>query len=99
MSSQQKKVSATAFLRKRKGSNNWYASVVIPRELRRQFGDVRLTRSLHTDSLKEAQEKRWMVVAELKATIQAAKRAALGLPPSLLEEARKLRAALLANPD
>jgi len=74
----------------------WYGSVPIPRSLRAQFGDVRLVRSLKTDSLEEVNEAKWPVIAELKARISAARRVAAGLPPSLLDEAKRLRAALLS---
>lgn len=79
--------------------STWYVRVPVPRPLRKHFGDVRLVRSLRTDSLAEANDLKWPVVAELKARIREAKRAANGLPPSLLDEAKRMRAALLKAPD
>ena len=89
--------SRTQYLRLR--GRVWQCSVPVPRPLRKHFGDVRLVRSLRTESLTEAQELRWPVVTELKQRIAAARRQAAGLPPSIMDEARRLREALLAAPE
>jgi integrase len=89
--------SRTQFLRLR--NRIWYVSVPVPRSLRKHFGDVRLVRSLKTDSLAEANERKWIVIAELKAKIVTARRTVRGLPPSLREEAKRLREALIEAPN
>jgi integrase len=57
----------TRYLEFHKGK--WRVAVNVPRPLQGQLGATKLKRSLHTGSLREAQAKRWPVVAELKALI------------------------------
>ncbi|MEO0636021.1 MAG: tyrosine-type recombinase/integrase [Pseudomonadota bacterium] len=53
--------------------NNWRVVVNVPRHLRKAHG-TKLKRSLGTDSLAEANSRKWAVVAELKAILGQAKR-------------------------
>jgi integrase len=57
----------TRYLERIKG--RWRCVIAVPRPLHGTLG-TKLKRSLHTGSLREAQARRWPVVAELKATVE-----------------------------
>ena len=56
-------------LEQRSGRENWYAVVEVPRHLRPLVGRKRLRKSLGTPSLKEAQQRRGLALAELQLEI------------------------------
>ena len=56
----------TRYLERIKG--RWRCVIAVPRPLHGTLG-TKLKRSLHTGSLREAQARRWPVVAELKALV------------------------------
>lgn len=68
----------------------WRVRVKVPLKLREIIGRTKLVHPLHTADLKEANERKWPVVARLKATIAAAEKA-LGSIDPLEAEALRLR--------
>ena len=57
----------------------WRVSVAVPRELQGKLG-TRLKRSLQTDSLAVASKLKWVVVSELRASIEGAREGTRGDP-------------------
>lgn len=52
----------------------WYAVMEIPKDVRHKFdGKARFLESLKTESLSEAEQRKWLVIANWKAEIEAAR--------------------------
>ncbi|WP_407941318.1 DUF6538 domain-containing protein [Mesorhizobium xinjiangense] len=66
----------------------WRVRVKVPARVRDLVGRGKLTHPLHTDSLKEADERKWPVVARLKAIIAAAEKALASNDPIQAEAMR-----------
>lgn len=60
----------------------------VPRDLREVFGKAKITHPLHTDSLKEANERKWAVVTAIKARITEAQKALANSDPLVAEAMR-----------
>ena len=80
------------YLQKRR--NSWYVVVEVPKHLRSVLGKPRFLRSLRTDSLSQAQERKHRYVAEFKALIAEAERTKVDPGHRLMFRARELRAEL-----
>jgi integrase len=83
----------TRYLERIKG--RWRCVIAVPRPLHGTLG-TKLKRSLHTGSLREAQARRWPVVAELKALVAGK---AQGQPTDSAEAWRAALAAGDGGPD
>ncbi|MGO4841214.1 DUF6538 domain-containing protein, partial [Rhizobiaceae sp. 2RAB30] len=68
----------------------WRVRIKVPAKVRDIIGRGKLTHPLHTDSLKEAEERKWPIVARLKSIISAAEKALASSDP-LEAEALKHR--------
>ncbi|RUW70900.1 MULTISPECIES: DUF6538 domain-containing protein [unclassified Mesorhizobium] len=68
----------------------WRVRVKVPAKVRDIIGRGKLTHPLHTADLKEANERKWPVVARLKAVVAAAEKAVVSTDP-LEAEALRLR--------
>jgi integrase len=85
-----------AYIEKRR--NGYYAVVEVPPKLRSVVGHKRLRKTLATSDRATARARVWTVVAELKGTIEEARKATSGDP--VTNEARAFRSALRkASPD
>ncbi|HEY6440107.1 MAG TPA: DUF6538 domain-containing protein [Acetobacteraceae bacterium] len=71
----------------------WYCVVEVPPSLRARLGR-RIKRTLRTTDVHVARARRWHLVAEIKATIEAARKAPKGDP--IAQEALAYREAMLA---
>ena len=77
-----------------KHRNSWYVVVEAPKHLRSVLGKPRFLRSLRTDSLSQAQERKHRYVAEFKALIAEAERTKVDPGHRLMFRARELRTEL-----
>jgi integrase len=78
-----------------KQGDSWSAVIEVPRPLQDQLGR-RLKKSLATRDLAVAQQRRWKVIAELKATIEMARKGVSGQHSPLETEALEWRRRLSA---
>src|SRR5690348_13810530 len=77
-----------------KQRQGWFAVVEVPPSVRPRLGKRRLKRTLHTRDIYVARARRFRVVADLKAEIEAAKRGAT--TTTITDEAMALRETLAA---
>ncbi len=88
------------YLQQPRGSGTtWYVVVDVPRKLQRAFGAKRMTRSLNTDDLRLAQSRRWIVMQEFKAAIDALAEGDPTAVRTLHEQAIEAREAFVAARD
>ena len=85
----------TQYLYRQSPTRSWNVVVDVPRALVEAAGKKRITQSLKTYDLKEAQRRRWPVVAAIKGYLDNLAKSETHSPTTLIEEARKLREALM----
>lgn len=83
------------YLTRPRANGTWYCVVEVPRPLQEKLGAKRLIRSLKTLELREAQDRRWAVLAELKSQISDARNQVERADEDLVQEALEVRKAMI----
>src|SRR5215469_6433260 len=87
-------MSQTQYLQRR--HQTWYAVVEVPKHLRSVVGKPRLIRSLKTQSLQEANQRKHSIVAEFKRQLRLMEKAPNGVEAKALAKALSYRREYLA---
>lgn len=83
------------YLTQPRANGTWYCVVEVPRPLQERLGAKRLIRSLKTLELREAQDRRWAIVAEFKSQIADARNQVERVDEDLVQEALEVRKAMI----